>query len=335
MRYVGLDIHARNFSIAVLDENSSVLFEHSFTTSAANLRTVMEAITDPKRVVLEETTVAAWAYRVLRPHAEQVVVADPLHNRWIAGDESSDDTSAAYKLAQLLRGGFIHPVHHSGRDRQVFKELVLSYHDTSRELVRFKNKLKAKFRQHGVYCAGEGVYHPAEREEWLSKLEAAGARLQMQLLMESIDHFQEQKSLLRKELARRSRALPQIAAFRQVPGVGLIRATTFFALVDTPHRFAHKRKLWAYCGLAVVSRRSDGRAGPEHLNRRGNHLLKDIAKGAALSAIAQKDSQFCRQYQRLIAQGISAQNARLTVARALMATLYAMWRKGESYRPPS
>lgn len=58
MKYVSLAIHARNFSIAVLDENSSVLFEHSFATSAVNLRTVMEAIADPKRVVLEETTVA-------------------------------------------------------------------------------------------------------------------------------------------------------------------------------------------------------------------------------------------------------------------------------------
>jgi len=330
-----LDIHARNFSIAVLDENSSVVFEHSLATSAANLRTVMEAIADPKRVVLEETTVAGWAYRVLKPHAEQVVVADPLHNRWIAGDESSDDASAVYKLAELLRGGFIHPVHHTGQSRQVFKEMVLSYHDTSRELVRFKNKLKAKFRQHGLYCAGQGVYHRAEREAWLTKLAAVGARLQAQMLMESIDHFQEQKSQLRQELARRSRAFPEIATFRQAPGVGLVRATTFFALVDTPHRFAHKRKLWAYCGLAVVSRRSDGRAGPKHLNRRGNHLLKDIAKGAALSAIVRKDSQFCQQYQRLIAQGISAQNARLTVARALVATRYAMWRKAQPYKPHS
>ncbi len=58
MKYVGRDIHARNFGLAVLDENSSVLSEHILATSATNLRTVMEAMADPKRVVLEETTVA-------------------------------------------------------------------------------------------------------------------------------------------------------------------------------------------------------------------------------------------------------------------------------------
>jgi len=67
-----------------------------------------------------------------------VVVADPLHNHWIAGDEKSNDITAARKIAQLLRAGLIHPGHHSTQQRQLFKELVLSYHDTSGEVVRFK-----------------------------------------------------------------------------------------------------------------------------------------------------------------------------------------------------
>lgn len=45
-------------------------------------------------------------------------------NRWVAGDENTDNALAARKLAQQLRGSFVHPVHHTSQCRQVFKELA-------------------------------------------------------------------------------------------------------------------------------------------------------------------------------------------------------------------
>jgi transposase len=262
-----------------------------------------------------------------------VTVADPLKNRWIAGDENVADLSAARKLALLLRGGFIHPVHHGLEQHQLFKELVQTYHDTARELARFKNKLKAKFRQHGVHCPGSEVYQPAHREAWREQLEAPLARMQADLLWERIDLLGAQQKALKRELIRQSKAFPIIGRFQALAGIGPIRAATFFAFVDTPHRFAHKRKLWAYCGLSVVRRRSDQMVGPEHLTRRGNRALKNVAKGAALRAISEGDNAFARQYEKMIQRGIKPENARLTVARAIVSAMYAMWRKGEPYQP--
>jgi len=333
MKCVGLDVHARQFSLAVVDQGNQVMFENTFPTSAENLRRVIDAIAGPKSVVLEESTIAAWAYRVIQPCAQQVIVADPVKNRWIAGDENVEDLSAARKLAQLLRGGFIHPVHHSLEPHQLFKELVQIYHDTARELARFKNKLKAKFHQHGVHCPGDQIYQPARREAWRDQLEAPLARVQADLLWERIDLLGAQQKALKRELIRHSRAFPIIGQFRALPGIGPIRAATFFAVVDTPHRFAHKRKLWAYCGLSVVRRRSDQMVGPEHLTRRGNRALKNVAKAAAVQAIAEGDNAFARQYHAMIQRGINPENARLTVARAIVSAMYAMWRKGEPYQP--
>jgi hypothetical protein len=166
MVYIGIDLHARQFSMSVLDQHNSSIFEQTLPTSCENLKAAVRAFAGRKRVVLEESTLAAWAYRVLEPCADQVVVADPLHNHWIAGDEKSNDETAAKKLAQSLRAGLIHPVHHSSERRQLFKELVLAYQDTTGELVGVKNKLKAKFRQHGVHCTGQSVYSAGNREQW-------------------------------------------------------------------------------------------------------------------------------------------------------------------------
>ena len=310
-----------------------MLFETGFTTSAENLVNLVAAVAEPKAVVLEESTLAAWAWRVIRPHATRVVAADPVHNAWIGRDERGDDVSAARKLAELLRGGFVHPVHHTCQSRQVFKELVMAYEQAVREITRFKSRLKAKFRQHGVHCTDASLYHPTQRAAWLDRLDHPGARLQAELLLETIDQLLEHKARLRAEIARRARDHEPIARFRELPGIGLIRAATFFAIIDVPQRFANTRKLWAYCGLAVVSRSSGGTQGPEHLNRRCNRRLKAVAKSAAVNAINLGDNRFARQYQSLLAKQISPDNARLTVARAIISALWAIWLNGQHYRP--
>jgi transposase len=332
MLSVGIDLHSRRFNVCVLDGKGEVLFEQLFPTSAQNLVRVMKNLADPKRVVLEESDMAAWAFRVLQPHARQVIVADPTRNRWIAGDENVSDISSARKLAQLLRGGFIHPVHHHGEEQQVFKELVLFYYDTTYDIVRVKNRLKAKLRQHGVVCGTAAIYGP-EREAWLTHLTHPGARLQAELLLARLDALEIQKQRLEKELRERSRDFPIIAAWQELPGIGLIRAATFFALLGTPQRFANKRKVWAYCRLSVVGRDSGQSTGPRHLARRGSGLLKAVLKGAALSAIRADDNQFRRQYYQLLRHGVSVEHAWLTVARAIGATMFAMWRDNTPYRP--
>lgn len=331
MQYIGIDLHAQHFSVAVLKEGKFV-FETTVVTSPESLVQTVEAIASPKAVVMEESTCSAWAFRVLQPHVDRLVIADPCHNRWIGRDEKLDDVQAARKLAQLLQGGFIRPVHHAAEEGQAFKELVLLHHQTSRELTRFKNRLKAKFRQHGVPCTGRDVYRPACRAEWIAKLRAPDADFQAELLLATIDHLTAQKKAVHRQLALRARQHPEIDRFQGIPGVGLIHAATFFAIVDTPQRFTTRGKLWTYCGIGLAARRSDAMSGPEHLTRRGNRLLKSMAKSSALRAITLGDNRFARQYRRLTQeQHQSHANAWLTVSRAMVSTLTALWCKGEDY----
>ena len=42
-----------------------------------------------------------------------------------------------------------------------------------------------------------------------------------------------------------------IKFWSRLPGIGLVRATTLFAYLDTPWRFRKKNKLWKYCGVGL------------------------------------------------------------------------------------
>jgi transposase len=237
------------------------------------------------------------------------------------------------KLANLLRMGMIHPVHHTADPaRQGFKELVLMYEDAVHEVVRVKTRLKAKFQQQGVRCVGSDVYRAERRAQWLEQLPRSEARYQVELLWDDLEHAVRKCERLRQVVCRRARGIEVIRRFQAVPGIGWIRAALFYVIVDTPQRFAHRRKLWTYCGIGVAQRRSGEQAEPAHLTRRGNPRLKAVAKGAALTAIAAGKNRFAAQFGGLISQGRLPSRARLTVARSLVSTLYEMWRRGTAYR---
>ena len=71
---------------------------------------------------------------------------------------------------------------------------------------------------------------------------------------------------------------PEISQFERVPGIGVIGAHVFSAYIQTPHRFATKRKLWSYCRLGILERSSGGKSwAHKRLNRSGLGALKAVS----------------------------------------------------------
>ena len=58
MIYIGIDLHARHFSMAVLNQDDSIMFEETLPTSSQNLQAAIGAFSPTKNVVFEESTLA-------------------------------------------------------------------------------------------------------------------------------------------------------------------------------------------------------------------------------------------------------------------------------------
>jgi len=186
-----------------------------------------------------------------------------------------------------------------------------------------------------IKCTGANVYSDTYRDRWRNELpENQITRLIADGLWNQLDQLQEAKKKLRRNIEIQSKQYPEIGRFMKVPGIGLIHASAISAIIDTPHRFANKKKLWVYAGIGLSKRSSGNKVYSKKLTREYNRYLKDAVKKAVESAIFVKDSKFNRQYTRLmIVQGLPSYKAKLTVARSLLATLYGMWKSGEEYDP--
>jgi len=138
---------------------------------------------------------------------------------------------------------------------------------------------------------------------------------------------------------------PACAVLRTIPFFGPVRVALLLATMQTPWRFRTKRHLWAYAGLAVVTRSSADyaivagqpvrrRRAPltRGLNRNHNRVLKDVFKGAATAATT-RPGPLRDFYEGMIARGVRAELASVTLARKLAAITLRLWKKGERYDP--
>ena len=160
----------------------------------------------------------------------------------------------------------------------------------------------------------------------------------MLLILDGFWRQLEQSEQTENDLLTAARAqaknYPEIKHFQALPGIGFISAATISAMLETPYRFADKKKVWMYAGLGIMTRSSGGKVYSEKLSTDYNRLLKYTLKQAAEAAINAKDSPFQQKYLDMtLIHGIAPHRAKLTIARGMLATMWAMWRKGEKYNP--
>jgi transposase len=205
------------------------------------------------------------------------------------------------------------------------------------------NRIKALYRSWAIPCAGQRVYAPRYRSEWLAKITEAGVHRRAEIYYQQLDALRSLREQVRRDLLAEGRKQKAMKLLWQIPSIGPIRATLLIALMQTPHRFRTKRQLWAYCGLALKTstsgeyrivegrlKRSKKFLAIRGLNTNHNHDLKNIFKGAATRAAA-VPGPFQEFHAGLVARGMKPTMARLTLARKIAAITLIVWKKGVDF----
>jgi transposase len=335
MNYIGVDCHISTLDFAVVNERGTITRKAKVNTGVKEFMAFIKDIPKPRKIFIEEGELAGWLLETSLNFGEQLIITDPKINKWIGKAGQKDDAIDAEKLAQLARGKYIKEIYHPVSHRRKFKDLVFAYHDTVKSQTRIKNKIKAKFRSNGIRCTSDTVYMGKYRDTWRDKLSKNKITyLIVEELWIQLDMLFKSKEKLKKNIRIHSKKYPEIKKFMKIPGIGLIHGATISAIIETPHRFANKKKVWMYAGIGLMERSSGGTIYSRKLTREYNRPLKNAIKKSAEASLKAKDNQFRRQYLKLtIEKGIQSHKAKLTVARSMLAALYGMWKKGEEYDP--
>ncbi len=341
IKYIGMDVHKATIVIAVLNGDGKLIMESIIETKAATILGFIDGLRGTVHVTFEEGTLSHWLYHLIKGRVARVIVCDPRNNKLLGAGNKGDRVDAR-KLAELLRAGLLRPVYHEEHGMEKLKELVRSYQSLVGDSTRIMNRIKAVFRGRGIACTGREVYRADRRDQWLEKLSEPGRQQRAGQLYEQLDFLRGQRQQAKQAMISESRQQKASRLLRTISGLGPVRVALLLAVVGSPHRFRTKRPLWKYIGLAVITRTSaeyeviNGRiqkskkaVATRGLNNNYNHTLKEVFKSAATHG--QRHEPWKRYYEALIAQGMPAELARVTLARKIAAVTLSVWKKGERF----
>jgi transposase len=228
-KYIGLDVHQTTISVAVVDCAGKLVMEAVLETKAETILQFIHGLRGSLHVTFEEGTCAAWLHDLLKPHVAQVLVCDPRKNALIKAGNKSDRIDAR-KLADLLYLNKLNPVYHGETGIRALKEVARSYLALTRDTTRVMNRLKALYRSWAIPCAGQRVYAPRYRSQWLGKLSEAAVRGRAEIYYQQLDGLRALRQHLRRELLAESGKHGATKLLRQIPSIGPIRAALLTAM---------------------------------------------------------------------------------------------------------
>ena len=341
-KYVALDVHQASTVTSVREESGRVIARSILPTEEPAIVEFFRGMRGAVHVAFEEGTQAQWLHDFLVPLVDRVVVCD---RRGESQQGNKGDQVDADQLSELLRRGGLRAVYHGSAHRADLKEFTRTYRNLVEDSTRVMLRIKALFRARGIKTPGTRVYHPTGRAPWIAQLADRGVRFRAEALYAEFDVLRALRPKAKAAMLAEARRDPAWTVLHTIPFFGPVRVAQLLATMQTPWRFRTKRNLWAYAGLAVVTRSSSDyviiasqpvrrrRAPmPRGLNRNYNRVLKDVFKGAATAATG-RPGPLQDIYHGMIARGMREELARVTLTRKVAAITLRLWKKGERYDP--
>ena len=156
----------------------------------------------------------------------------------------------------------------------------------------------------------------------------ADARDEITELEERIDSVERQLRVL-------AQSIPVVSRLQTIPGVGLITATAFVALIGDVHRFPTARHFASYLGLTPRERSSGLRRKLGAISKRGDVYLRMLLTHGARAVIWRARSRAHPDRLRSWALRVEAHRghnkATIALANKLARVVWAVWRRDAEF----
>ncbi len=255
---VGLDVHARSIRVAVLradellEERTLPYDEEAVERALRRWPTV--------RCCYEAGPTGFGLYRHLVERGIDCKVVAPGLVPQRPGDRVKTDPRDARKLARLLAGGLLEPIHVPSPEQEAARDLVRAREDARLDRMRDRHRLSKFCLRHGLLLPGSSW--SVVRRRWLSEQRFAFAAEQLTFdtylhALDLVDARIEALERAIRETAQQGPWRELVARLRCLRGVDTLTALALAAEIGDFSRFAGAEDFMAFVGL-VPSEHSSG-----------------------------------------------------------------------------
>jgi transposase len=330
VRAIGIDVH-RDFCEIAICEEGEVRSAGRVATEPGALELLARSLAPTDRVALEATGNALAIARILDPHVEQVVVADPRPLRAMSSAKAKTDRLDARGLAELLAGGLLNPVWIGDEPIRALRRRMSRRGQLVRQRTRTKNEVHAVLHRNLKGRPPFSDVFGKGGRRWLAALDLPlDERQTVDGCVRQIDFLDAELEVIDRAIAEHALGSPEVRRLMTIPGVDVTTAAALVAAIGDIRRFPSPRQLVSYLGLDPTVRQS-GSEPAKHgrISKQGNAAVRAMLVEAAWQAA--RTSGPLRAFAERIRARRGGQVAAVATARKLVVLVWHLLASGQDY----
>jgi len=279
---VGLDVHARSIRLAAVRANE-LLEERTLPydeEAVARLLRRWPAV----RCCYEAGPTGFGLYRHLTQRGIDCVVVAPGLVPQRPGDRVKTDPRDARKLARLLAGGLLEPIHVPLPGLEAVRDLVRAREDARLDRMRDQHRLSKFCLRHGRQLPG--LSWSVVRRKWLSEqwFEFVAEQLPFDTYLHALDLVDARIEALERAIRETAEQEPWrelVAQLRCLRGVDTLTALALVAEIGDFSRFKCAKEFMAFVGLVPAEHSSGEKRRQGSITKVGNaHVRRLLVESA-------------------------------------------------------
>jgi transposase len=280
IRWVGLDVHAHESTIAVFDQATGELTTKRVAGHPHELIERLMDIPVPARMVYEAGPTGYGLVRRARAVGIEMAVCAPGRTDRSPSDRIKTDKRDAIRLARRLAAGELTLVTIPSVEHERLRDVVRCREDIRGDLMRARHRLSKFLLRREIYYQGPARAWTQKHRRWLTSLRFSdrASQLTMADYLHAHDVLLARRATIETELEQLAGGSPwaaTIARLRCLRGIDTLSALGLCAEIGQFDRFEHPDSVAAYLGI-VPSEHTTGqqrrqgaitKAGSTHARR--------------------------------------------------------------------
>jgi len=296
--YGGIDVHANNSVIALLDAPDQVVDEKRLPN---DLNTILAYLApyhaELMGLVVESTYNWYWLVDGLHEAGYRMHLAHTAAIKPYEGLKFSHDQVDARWLAHLLRLGILPEGYISPKDERAVRDLLRKRAQLVRQKVTQRLSIQSQFARHTGHAPGANRIRQLCESDMEHQFADAHVAVAVTSNLRILRCLESQIQCLERAVVRHMRLKPELHWLTTVPGIGDILALTILLETGTMARFTTVGDFASYCRCVKSQRLSHGKVKGQGNAKNGNKYLGWAFVEAAHVAI-RFDPGIKRFYQR-------------------------------------
>jgi transposase len=329
MRIIGVDLHTRQQSVAMLDTDTGEVIEKTLEHEGDELREFYSALPGPVLVGIEATGSMPWFLKLMEELKIECRVGHPAEVRAAEPRKQKHDRRDARLLLNLLAENRFPAIWMPSTEQRDLRTLLRHRHQWVRMRTGVQHTLPSLALANGLR-RGATLWSQAGQHALQALPLAPFAGQRRAALLALYPVFQKAIDDLDQQVSEQALLHAQARRLMTHPGVGPVTALATEVFLGDPLRFVDGKAVASYIGLIPSESSSGRRQRLGKLSKEGNALVRYLWGEATLHAV-RRDPELKRFYRRkLMQKGLG--KAKTAAARKLGIRLWIMLRDQIDYK---